>query len=102
MTLYLDLKNLLVEEFCFMSWILLQQNPDGSHRAFALSQYSSLPKGSRECLPNFVGDKKYDPHDHIREVTVAYGILGVQEENAFARLFVGSLIENIIDCFQNL
>lgn len=69
---------------------------------FAFSQYSTLPKSSIEYLPKFFGDKTQDPDDHIKAITVACGILGVQEENIFVRLFVGSLIGSIADWFQNL
>ena len=67
---------------------------------FSLSQYSALPKRSMEYLPKFSSDANQDPNDHIKAFTVAYGILGVQEENVFVRLFVGSLIGSPTDWFQ--
>ena len=69
---------------------------------FALSQYSALPKRSIEYLPKFFDDTNQDPYDHIKETTVTYGILGVQEVNIFVRLFAGSLIGSVANWFQNL
>lgn len=69
---------------------------------FALPQYSAMPKRSREYLPKFAGDKTKDPDDHIKLVIVACGILGVQEEDIFVRLFAESLVGNATKWFQNL
>ena len=42
---------------------------------FSLSQYPTLLKSSIE--PKFFSDANQDPNNHIKETTVAYGILGV-------------------------
>lgn len=62
---------------------------------FTLSQYSSFPKGPRESIPKFNGEKTHDPNDHIRAVTITHGVVCVKEEDVFVRLFVGSLIDNV-------
>lgn len=67
----------------------------------ALTQYSTLPKRSRECFTKFAGDKIPDPEHHIKAFIVACGILGVQE-HVLVRLFVESLIRNVPKRFQNL
>ena len=59
-------------------------------RLFSLARYSALPKRSWEYLPKFHGDKTKDADDHIKVVTVACGILGIQEEDVFVRLFKAS------------
>ena len=86
---------------CFM--VVVATQPWGAQiRPFALAQYSALPKTSWEYLPKFLGEKIQDPDDHIKAVTIACKILGVQEEDIFVRLFARSLIENVVDWFQNL
>lgn len=69
---------------------------------FALVQYSALSKRSWEYRPKFSGDKTQDPNDHIKVVIIACGVLGVQEENIFIRLFVQILLRNVAEWFQNL
>lgn len=69
---------------------------------FALAQYSALPKRSWEFLPKFHGDRMQDSADHIKAVIVACGILGVQEEDVFVRLFVQSLMGKATEWFQHL
>lgn len=70
--------------------------------SFSLSQYLTLPTRSIEYLPKFSGDANQDPNDHIKETTIAYGILGVQEENIFVRLFARNFIGSVVDWCQNL
>ena len=83
--------------------VVVATQPWGAQiRPFSLAQYLALPKRSCEYLPRFHGDKTQDPDDHIKAVTVACRILGVQEEDVFVRLFAGSLIENAANWFQNL
>ena len=44
---------------------------------FSLSQYLVLPNNSLEYVPKFSGDANQNPDDHIKEIIVACGILGV-------------------------
>lgn len=67
-----------------------------------MAQYSALPNRSWEYLPKFPRDKTQDLIDHIKVVTFACGILGVQEANVFIGIFVQSLVGNVLEWFQNL
>ncbi|KAH9296698.1 hypothetical protein KI387_044278 [Taxus chinensis] len=61
-----------------------------------------LPRGNRKNFPKFKGDGKVHPDEHIAAFIVACGVLGVEHEDVFVRLFVETLQDNAADWFYHL
>lgn len=49
---------------------------------------NTLPKGGRDNLPKFNGDRKITVDEHLNAFNVACGIIAVQHEDVAVRLFV--------------
>lgn len=66
----------------------MASNPWGSFIGpLALYQCNDLPNGSRKHFPKNFGKDSQDPKEHILAMTTVSGILGIQEEDFFVRLF---------------
>lgn len=61
-----------------------------------------LPKGTRNNLPKFLGDGAQHLDEHIVSFYIACGVLGVEHEDFFVRLFIETLQGAATDWFYHL
>lgn len=85
--------------FHYIQWIWLRENHGKLILGPLLCLVFIFTQGSREIIPTLDGGKIQDLDDHIKEVTIACGILGVQEEDVFIRLFSRGFIESVAKWF---
>ena len=82
--------------------LVMAQPWQPSFNPLFLSCYTTLSTRSRKFFLNYLGDNDQDPENHIRVFNVTFWVLGVVEENVFARLFFESLIGYVAIWFQHL
>lgn len=63
------------------------------------NQLHDMPVGSRKLLPKFSGDGKVTTDQHISAFFTASGVLAIQHEDVYVRLFVETLIEAAAEWF---
>ena len=68
----------------------------------ALTTYHPLLASLRKNFPKFSGDGKVTTDEHIKAFFAITHILGVGHEDVFVRLFVETLIDNVVDWFYHL
>lgn len=61
-----------------------------------------LLKGTRKNLPKFLGDGAQHPDEHIVGFYIACGVLGVEHEDVYVRLFIETLQGAAVDWFYHL
>lgn len=71
-------------------------------RASCSRAHNPLPKGARDVLPNFNGDKKILVEEHLNSFNLATGILAVQHEDVAVRIFAQTLTEGATDWFGHV